>query len=274
MQPFFQTDDGAFTLYEGDCRELLSGLPEASVDLIFADPPYNLSNGGTTCYAGRRAPVDKGAWDRSAGIEADHLFHQQWLAACLRVLKPSGTIWVSGTHHAIFSIGYAMQTLGYHLLNLVTWTKTNAPPHLACRMFAHSSELLIWAAPQRGPRLLHTFHYDDMKDENGGKQMRDIWGFNPDDDETIPGGIWPIPTPPRREKRHGKHPTQKPLELLRRIVRACTNPGDIVLDPFNGSGTTGLAALEYGCRYIGIEREPMYLELSTRRVCDVLPQAV
>lgn len=272
MQPYFRSDNGAFELYEGDCRELLLQLPPASVDMIFADPPYNLSNGGTTCQNGRRASVDKGEWDRSAGLEEDHTFHKEWLAACLHVLKPTGTIWVSGTHHAIFSLGYAMQTLGYHMLNTITWTKTNAPPHLACRMFAHSSELLIWAAPRREKRLLHTFHYDDMKEQNGGKQMRDMWYF--DEDAEASGGIWPIPTPPRREKLHGKHPTQKPLALLRRIIDSCTNPGDVVLDPFNGSGTTGLAALEQQCRYIGIEREPFYLDLATKRAQERLAEAV
>ncbi|MBA3470519.1 MAG: site-specific DNA-methyltransferase [Herpetosiphonaceae bacterium] len=269
LEPFHRSDDGAFVLYEGDTLELLPQLPAQSVDLIFADPPYYLSNGGTTCQAGQRVAVHKGDWDRSTGIQSDHAFHLRWLRECQRLLKPSGSIWVSGTHHAIFSIGYAMQELGYHMLNTVTWTKTNAPPHLAGRMFAHSTETLIWAAPARGSKLLHTFHYHDMKDANGGKQMRDVWQNVWGEDELNVDGngvLWAIPTAPKREKLQGKHPTQKPLRLLERIILACTNPDDVVLDPFSGSSTTGVAAIKHGCKYLGIEWDQQYLELGQRRV--------
>jgi site-specific DNA-methyltransferase (adenine-specific) len=269
IEPFYRSADDAWTLYAGDTLELLPQLPEQSVDLIFADPPYYLSNGGTTCHAGQRVAVHKGDWDRSAGVASDHEFHLRWLGACQRLLKPSGTIWISGTHHAIFSIGYAMQELGFHMLNTVTWTKTNAPPHLAGRMFAHSTELLIWAAPARGPRLLHTFNYAAMKQANGGKQMRDVWQNVWGEDELNDGGegvLWTIPTAPRSEKRLGKHPTQKPLRLLERIVLACTDPGAVVLDPFSGSSTTGMAALKHGCRYVGIEWDERYLDLGRRRI--------
>jgi len=247
---------GRHLLLQGDCLEQLERLPDHCVDLVFADPPYNLSNGGSTCRSGRWAPVDKGEWDRSEGIGQDHVFVRAWLQACRRVLKPSGTLWVSGTQHVIYSVGFAMQELGFHLLNTVTWYKPNASPNLSCRYFTHSSELLLWASPERGRRLTHTFNYQEMKEENGGKQMRDLWT---------------IPTPGRQEKQHGYHPTQKPLRLLERIVRASSCRGDVVLDPFCGSGTTGVAALLHGRRFIGVEQEPRYIELSRRRLEECLP---
>ena len=241
----------SWRLLQGDSLALLKALPPRTVDLVFADPPYNLSNGGTTCQAGRRVKVDKGAWDVSHGVDADQDFHRAWLAEVQRVLKPSGTVWVSGTQHVIFQLGFAMQSLGYHLLNTVTWFKPNAAPNLACRFFTHSSELLIWAAPARMKPLPHHFAYQEMKAENGGKQMRDLWT---------------LPTPGKREKLHGKHPTQKPLALLDRVIRASTHERALVVDPFNGSGTTGVAAVALGRRYLGIEREAGYLELSARRL--------
>jgi site-specific DNA-methyltransferase (adenine-specific) len=250
-------------LVEGDCLEVLGLLPEASVDLIFADPPYLLSNGGTTCASGRRVSVDKGGWDSSSGLAADHQWNMRWLEACRRVLKPSGTIWVSGTQHVIFSIGFAMQSLGYHLLNTITWFKPNASPNLACRFFTHSTEIVLWAAPSRQKPLPHTFHYGEMKAENGGRQMRDLWAMPEPDGEQV---VWSLPTPSKREKHAGRHPTQKPLQLLDRIVRAGSSVGELVLDPFNGSGTTGVAALAAGRRYIGVDIDRSYLELTRRRL--------
>src|SRR5262249_283484 len=232
-------------LVEGDSVEVLAWLPAQSVDLIFADPPYLLSNGGTTCASGRRVAVDKGKWDASAGFKADHEWNLRWLGACQRVLKSSGTLWVSGTQHVIFSIGFAMQSLGFHLLNTVTWFKPNASPNLACRFFTHSTEIVIWASPERGHPLKHRFHYQQMKKENGGKQMGDVWRLEPDGDQEI----WSVPTPRRSEKSVGGHPTQKPLMLLDRIIRASSDRGALVLDPFNGSGTTGVAALMQGRNY-------------------------
>ncbi len=226
-------------------------MPARSVDLLFADPPYNLSNGGTTCQGGKRVSVDKGKWDASHGVGEDHDFHTAWLQEAQRVLKPSGTIFVSGTQHVIFSIGFAMQSMGYHLLNTITWFKPNAAPNLACRFFTHSSELIVWASPFRSKPLLHHFNYQEMKAENGGKQMRDLWT---------------IPTPGKREKLHGKHPTQKPLALLDRVIRTASVEGALVLDPFNGSGTTGVAAVSLGRRYLGLERESEYLDLTARRL--------
>jgi site-specific DNA-methyltransferase (adenine-specific) len=256
----------SWALVQGDCVEALEKLPPHSVDVAFADPPYMLSNGGTTCQSGRRVSVNKGAWDASRGIASDTAFQARWLEAVRRVLKPSGTIWVSGTQHVIFSIGYAMQELGFHLLNTVTWYKPNASPNLACRFFTHSTEILLWASPSRSRPLAHRFNYRAMKAVNGGKQMRDLWEIS---ERPEPGGeqvIWSVPTPGPREKVHGRHPTQKPLGLLERVVAASAAPGDLVLDPFSGSGTTGVAAVQAGCRFLGMERDPAYVDLAARRI--------
>jgi len=256
----------AWALVQGDCLGALERLPPRSVDVVFADPPYHLSNGGTTCRGGRRASVDKGAWDASRGIADDHAFQRRWLEACRRVLKPSGTLWVSGTQHVIFSVGYALQELGFHLLNTVTWYKPNAAPNLACRFFTHSTEILVWASPMRTKPLAHRFNYREMKARNGGKQMRDLWQIT---EIPQPGGeqvVWALPTPGPREKLHGRHPTQKPLALLDRVVAASAAPGDLVLDPFCGSGTTGVAALRAGCRFLGLEQDPGYVALAARRL--------
>jgi len=248
-------------IYLGDCLCILPSLPEESIDMIFADPPYNLSNDGFTCHAGRAVSVNKGEWDRSRGIEKDFEFHKQWIAACRRVLKPNGTIWISGTYHSIYACGFALQILGYHLLNDICWFKPNASPNLSCRYFTASHETLIWAGKSRKGR--HTFNYDLMKNgsfakdilKSPGKQMRSVWA---------------IGTPRREEKVYGKHPTQKPIALLERIVQASTNPGEAVLDPFMGSGTSGVAALSLGRTFIGIETEHKYYELAEKRLRDVI----
>jgi site-specific DNA-methyltransferase (adenine-specific) len=259
-----------YRLYRGDCLELLQALEPQSFDVAFADPPYFLSNGGFTCKSGRRAAVAKGDWDVSRGIEDDHRFTVAWLDAVKRVLKPSGTLWVSGTQHVIFSVGFAMQKLGYKLLNTVTWYKPNASPNLSCRYFTHSTELLVWASPNRKGKLLHVFNYPLMKAENGGKQMRDVWALPRAGDEELSadgqGRVWTQIAPRRAEKALGSHPTQKPLALLERVIRSTTQEDGLVLDPFNGSGTTGVAALRLGRRYVGIDIDPQYLELSRRRL--------
>ena len=255
--------DAAWRVVRANVLDFLPRIADKSVDLIFADPPYFLSNNGTTCRSGRRVSVNKGQWDVSQGLKADHEFNLKWLRECQRILKPSGTLWVSGTQHVIFSLGFAMQELGFHFLNTITWYKPNASPNLACRTFTHSTELLIWAAPERGPRLLHTFHYHEMRAQAGGKQMRDLW--------PIPDGegchlVWNIPTPGRREKASGYHPTQKPLELLDRVIISSSSPGDIVMDPFAGSSTTGVAAILRGRKFLGVEVNEEYVELSERRL--------
>jgi site-specific DNA-methyltransferase (adenine-specific) len=242
---------GAATLYLGDCIEVMAGLPAASVQMIFADPPYNLSNDGTTVHAGKRVSVNKGDWDKSKGAEEDFEFHYRWIEQCRRVLVPDGTIWISGTYHSIYACGYALQVQGWRLLNDISWYKPNAAPNLGCRMFTASHETILWASVSKKSR--HTFHYDDMREgsfpgdliKNPGKQMRTVWA---------------ITTPAKNEKKHGKHPTQKPEALLDRVVRASTSPGDVVLDPFCGSGTTGVMALRHGRSFIGIDMSRDYME--------------
>ena len=217
-------------------------------EMIFADPPYFLSNGGVTCRGGRMVRVDKGAWDRSQGVAENYEFNTRWLAACQRLLTPNGSIWVSGTHHVIFSIGFAMQALGFKVLNDIAWFKVNPPPNLSCRYFTHSTETIIWAARDHDAR--HVFHYARMKEMNGGKQMKSMWS---------------IMAPRKKEKAEGRHPTQKPLALLERIVLAACPEGGTVLDPFSGSATTGIACQRHGRRYVGLEAEREYLDLSVRR---------
>ncbi len=243
-------------IYQGDCLDLLQKIPPSSVDLVFADPPYFLSNGGITCHAGKMVSVNKGSWDVSQGPDANHEFNRSWLAACQRVLKPNGAIWVSGTAHVIHSVGFAMQQLGFKLLNDISWVKPNPPPNLSCRYFTHATETLIWAAKDKKSR--HTFHYKLMKETNRGKQMKSVWE-----------GIKP---PEAWEKKFGKHPTQKPVALLERMLLASTNEGDTVLDPFLGGGTTLVTALRLARRAIGCELSLDYINLSIRRLCSNLVQ--
>lgn len=250
-------------LYLGDAIEVMDSLPAESVDLIFADPPYGLSNDGMSCHAGKRVSVNKGEWDKSRGVEKDFEFHSAWMASCRRVLKPQGTLWVSGTHHSIYACGFALQQSGWHILNEICWYKPNAAPHLACRMFAHSHETLIWARKTKTTQ--HYFDYKLMRNgdfaddffKKKDRQMRSVWGIKPSPDAP---DIWTINTPPMSEKKHGKHPTQKPLMLLERIVLSASEKGDLVLDPFCGSATTGVAALRYGRKFIGIDDEKDYLQ--------------
>ncbi len=207
MSEHFTPTTPRYELLHGDCLKILPTMPECSIDVVWTDPPYFLSNGGLTCKNGKRAAVGKGAWDESKGIEADHQFHHDWLAGCERVLKPNGTIWISGTHHTLFSIGFAMQELGFKILNLITWSKPNPTPNLSCRYFTHSTELLIWAAKTEESK--HVFNYAAMREANGGKQMKTVWT---------------MPAPSKAEKFHGKHPTQKPVELIRRCLEASGAP--------------------------------------------------
>lgn len=253
-RPTWVCGDEDVRLYLGDSLALLPQFAGQAA-CIFADPPYFLSNGGVTCHAGRMVPVHKGDWDVSQGLEQVHAFNRTWLSACRDALDPNGTIWVTGTTHVIFSVGYAMQELGFKILNAITWFKSNAPPNLSCRYFTHSTETVLWAA--RSTRSKHRFNYSMMKEMGGGKQMRDLWQ---------------IQAPARSEKTFGKHPTQKPLRLLERIVLASTHPGDLVLDPFQGSGTTGVAAIRHGRRYVGIEIEGQYLDVSRQRLQAELAQ--
>jgi len=255
ISPYFKTSD--FCLYNNDCIDIMSRFPDNYVDMIFADPPYLLSNNGITCHAGKMVSVNKGEWDKSNGFEKDLLFHETWLAECRRILKPEGTIWISGTMHNIYQTGFLLQKLNFHLLNDITWFKPNAAPNLACTTFAHSHETLLWARKDKKAR--QTFNYERMK-----------VGKFPEDKMKVPDkqmrSVWSIPTPTVEEKEFGKHPTQKPIALLKRIVLASTKESDIILDPFNGGGTTGIASKLIGNRkYIGIDISSEYLELSMKR---------
>jgi len=265
--PYFQKGD--FVLYHGDSVDLLAQLPANSIDMVFADPPYNLSNGGFSVHSGKMVSVNKGDWDKSRGFEDDYDFHYRWLEAVHRVLKPEGTIWVSGTYHSIYQCGHAIQSIGYHILNDISWFKPNAAPNLSCRFFTASHETILWARKEK--KAKHTFNYKDIKTrdwpedffKNKGSQMRSVWHI-PETES-----VWVVGTPKKDEKKFGKHPTQKPIELLRRIVLASTNKNDIILDPFAGSSTTGIAALQSGRKYVGIDLDRNYLDLSKKRFLDV-----
>lgn len=240
------------TLLQGDSLEILKTFESESFDMVFADPPYFLSNGGMTCKNGKMVSVNKGKWDKSKGALENHEFNLRWLQECQRVLKPNGTIWVSGTQHVIYSIGFAMQTLGYRVLNDIAWFKVNPPPNLSCRYFTHGTETIIWAGKNAATK--HTFNYKLMKEMNGGKQMKNLWN---------------IMSPRKAEKAHGKHPTQKPIQLLERIILSASNEGDLILDPFSGSSTTGVACLKHGREFVGIEMSDEYIELSSARLDDI-----
>jgi site-specific DNA-methyltransferase (adenine-specific) len=265
---FYKSD--RIELYLGNCLDVLPKLPECTIDVIFADPPYNLSNGGITCQAGRMVSVNKGEWDKSKGFEQDYQFSLDWLNACRRVLKDDGTIWVSGTIHSIYSVGFALQQLGYKLLNEICWFKPNASPNLSCRYFTHSHEVVLWAS--KSEKSKHKFNYQRMKQIAGGKQMRSVWmDINTEDS---PQDIWSIATPPAEEKKFGKHPTQKPVALLERIILASTDLNDTVLDPFTGSSTTGVASIRHGRRFIGIDTNVDFLELSVKRLDEEFAKIV
>ena len=250
-----------YRLYNGDCFEILKNIPENTFDMIFADPPYMLSNGGITCHSGKMVSVNKGNWDKSNGISEDFNFHKKWLELCKRVLKPNGTLWVSGTYHSIYACGYAMLLLDYHILNDIAWFKPNASPNLSCKYFTASHESLIWA--RKDKKAKHYFNYDAMKNGDFPKdfikkphtQMRSVWA---------------ISTPQASEKYYGKHPTQKPLALLERIISASTQPGALILDPFMGSGTTGVAAIKLNRKFVGIDIETSYVELAAKRISAML----
>jgi len=250
--------EGRAWLAQGDCLEFMRLGPDESVDCIWTDPPYLLSNDGTTCSNGERTNVNKGAWDRSHGWEADHAFNVSWLTECLRLLKPAGTLWVSGTHHIYLNVGFALQQLGFRILNDIVWEKPNPPPNLGCRCFTHSTETLLWATKAaKGSDDKYTFDYEAMKAENGGKQMKNVWK---------------IKAPGKAEKRHGRYPTQKPLALMDRCLRASTKQGDLVLDPFCGSGGTGVAALLSGRRFFGCDSDSGAIAIALKRLEEAAAQ--
>lgn len=247
-------------LINGDSVCVMQGMEDESVDLIFADPPYFLSNGGVTCASGKMVSVDKGDWDKAPSIEQIHDFNTRWLQECRRLMKPDATIFVSGTSHNIYSAGFALQQLGFKIINDIAWFKVNPPPNLSCRYFTHSTETILWA--KKSANAKHVFNYDKMReidDPVSGKQMLSLWRIKP---------------PRLLEKKYGKHPTQKPEELLDRIILAATNEGDIVLDPFCGSGTTGVSAARNNRRFIGIDLSSQYLQIADKRIKDAKIAAV
>lgn len=265
LETYYQSERAC--LLRGDAFGLLKKIKTESIAMIFADPPYFLSNGGITCQSGRMVSVDKASWDKLEGsMESEeektggektsthfakkHNFNRRWIHLCRRVLKPDGTIWISGTMHNIYSIGSALEQEGFKIINNITWQKTNPPPNISCRCFTHSTETILWAKKDER-EAKHYFDYLKMKEQNGGRQMKDVWT----------GGLTKA-----SEKKEGKHPTQKPEYLLERIVLASTREGELILDPFCGSGTTGVAALRYGRNFIGIDEEKEYLDISRRRL--------
>ncbi len=221
--PSFYYVEDDFQLLCESCFIALKNIKQESIDMIFADPPYFLSGDGITCSGGKMKSVNKAEWDKKVSFEEKHSFNRQWIRECKRILKSNGSIWISGTMHNIYSIGVALEEEGFKIINNITWQKTNPPPNLSCRAFTHSTETVLWAK-KNDSKSKHIFNYNIMKEENGGKQMKDVWTSS----LTKPS-----------EKSFGKHPTQKPTFLLERIIKASTNEGDTVLDPFNGSGTTG-----------------------------------
>ena len=239
-------------LYLGDNVEIMKTFPAESFDIIFADPPYFLSNDGITCRSGEMVSVNKGYWDKISSKEAKHEFNITWITAAKRLLKDNGTIWVTGTLHNIYSVGWALEQCGFRILNNITWQKTNPPPNLACKTFTHSTETVLWACKESTDS--YVFHYDLMKKMNEGKQMKDVWTSS---------------VTPMSERVHGKFPTQKPLFLLERILLASTDQNDLVLDPFCGSGTTGVACKQLHRRFIGIDENPQFLDLTIERIINV-----
>jgi site-specific DNA-methyltransferase (adenine-specific) len=256
LSPYYRSVNRDFTLLHGDCMELL-GKFDFKFDMIFADPPYFLSNDGISFQAGKVVSVNKGEWDRGKSPAELNEFNLRWLSLCRDKLKDNGTIWISGTYNNIFSVANSLTSLGYKILNVVTWAKTNPPPNISCRYFTYSTEFVIWA--RKSAKVPHRFNYELMKLLNDGKQMTDVWR---------------LPAIARWEKSCGKHPTQKPLSLLSRIILASTAEGGWILDPFAGSSTTGIAASLTGRRFLGVERERDFVEMSRRRRAELDDPAI
>lgn len=247
IQPYYKSVNNDFLLAKGDTFKLLKEF-EYKFDMIFADPPYFLSNGGISLQSGQIVCVDKGEWDKPKTPDEIHDFNKEWLGLCRDKLKDNGTIWISGTYHNIFSVANCLTMLGYKILNVITWQKTNPPVNISCRFFTHSTEFIIWA--RKSKKIAHIYNYELMKMLNDNKQMTDVWR---------------LPAIGRWEKSCGKHPTQKPLSVLTRIILASTTEGAWVFDPFAGSCTTGIAANLCGRRFCGIEQVEEYCAMSRSR---------
>ncbi|MBE2254910.1 MAG: site-specific DNA-methyltransferase [Ignavibacteria bacterium] len=251
LTSYYKSKDKNFYLLHGDSMELLPKF-EHKFDMIFADPPYFLSNNGLSIQSGKIVSVNKGKWDKSEGIEFVNEFNRKWLSLVKEKMKDDATIWISGTMHNIFSIGQNLLELGFKILNIITWEKTNPPPNYSCRFFTYSAEQIIWA--RNSEKVPHYYNYDLMKQLNGDKQMKDVWK---------------LPAISPWEKSCGKHPTQKPLSLLTRIILASTKPDSWILDPFTGSSTTGIAANLAGRRFLGIDKEEEFLSISKKRKIEI-----
>ncbi|SDE27168.1 DNA-methyltransferase [Riemerella columbipharyngis] len=254
IEPYFKSDDKKFYLFHGDMMELLPKT-DYQFDMVFADPPYFLSNDGLTIKNGKISSVNKGTWDKSFGINYINNFNRKWLSIVREKMKDNATICVSGTMHNIFSIGQLLQELEFKILNVITWEKTNPPPNFSCRYFTHSTEQIIWA--RKFEKIPHYFNYELVKKLNNNKQMKDVWR---------------MPAIASWEKSCGKHPTQKPLALLSQIILATSHPNDLILDPFAGSSTTGIAANLYRRRFVGIDLNKDFLELSKNRKLEIEKQ--
>lgn len=272
MDKYLFYKNNSTRLYNADCIDLLKQIPDNTFDMAFADPPYFLSNGTFTCQNGKMVSVKKGNWDIGKTAEENFKFHYEWLKECRRVLKPNGTLWVSGTYHSIYQCGYALQLLNYHILNDIAWLKPNASPNLSCRFFTASHETLIWA--RKDKKAKHTFNYEAMKnwEDNYKKEIKCTHCGKVDRYEILHEkgnqmrSVWAINTPKKEEKIFGKHPTQKSLDLLKRIIIASTNENDLILDPFAGSCTTGVACKMYNRKFVGIDIEKEYLEVGRKRM--------
>lgn len=244
---YYKSPNNDFTVIKGDCVETLSKF-KFGFDMVFADPPYFLSGGGISCQSGKVVCVDKGEWDKPTTPEEMDAFNLRWLSSVRDHMKENATIWISGTHHNIFSVQQQLQKLGFKILNVITWAKTNPPPNISCRYFTYSTEFIIWA--RKSHKVAHYFNYELMKQLNENKQMTDVWR---------------LPAIAPWEKSCGKHPTQKPLGVLARLIQASTKPAAWVLDPFSGSATTGIAANLLGRKYLGLEIEEQFLSMSKAR---------
>ena len=253
FSPFYYDFENKIKLYNLDTFSFLPHIPDNCVDLIFADPPYFLSSGGITCNSGKRVCVDKGMWDKSRDIESIHNFNKKWLLESKRILKANGTIWVCGTFHNIFSVGFALQELDFKILNNIVWEKKDPPPNLTRKYFTHASEHLIWAAKTK--RSKHTFNYDMLKTISNGKPMKSVWR-----------DIWKMPSADNSEKIFGKHPTQKPEEVVKRAIIASSNINDLAFDPFCGSGTTGVVCKKLKRKFVGIDNDIEYLNIAKKRL--------
>ena len=256
MESYFQSNDNQFELFQGDTTECLKNM-STQFDMIFADPPYFLSRGYSSKINGEWKSFEKGEWDRVTSLDNINEFNRRWLSACRNVLKDDGTIWVSGTYHNIFSVATCLVELGFKVLNIIVWQKSDAKPTLSRNYFNFTTEYLVWA--RKSEKVTHYFNCDLMEQLNGGARM---------------GDVWRIPFVASWEMKQGKHPTQKPLRLLYRILLSSTREGETILDPFAGSCTTGIAANLLGRKFVGIDQSKEFLDYAIKRKHEIENESV